>query len=133
MRHVLTILISWAVTASFAGAAEVTPILAQGEGVSDYHKRDSDGRRVRRKMMALKSWLRYDELPLLYENDGRDRGIRPSFRKGQEKFEPVDRWSKTSTRCPLSNEVAWNRGSYYHFAGLEGVRLWKTIAGRYSS
>ena len=41
MRHVLTLLI-WAVAASFASAVEITPVLAQGEGVSEFTTKIGD-------------------------------------------------------------------------------------------
>jgi len=45
---------------------------------SDY---DGPGR-TRRKLFALRTWLKYDARPLLRRADGSARGTRPSFRRG---------------------------------------------------
>ena len=44
--------------------------------------------RCRQKLVALKSWLKYDGLPLHFEKKGRARKLRPTFRKGVERIEP---------------------------------------------
>lgn len=44
--------------------------------------------RRREKKVALKSWLKYDGLPLHFEKTGRHRKLRPTFRKGVERLEP---------------------------------------------
>lgn len=44
--------------------------------------------RRREKKVALKSWLKYDKLPLHFESEGRHRKLRPTFRKGVERIEP---------------------------------------------
>lgn len=48
----------------------------------------SGATRCRQKHVALKSWIKYDGLPLHYEKKGRHRKLRPTFRKGVERIEP---------------------------------------------
>lgn len=48
----------------------------------------SGATRCRQKHVALKSWLKYDGLPLHFEKEGRHRKLRPTFRKGVEGIEP---------------------------------------------
>ena len=48
----------------------------------------SGPRRCRQKHIAMKSWLKYDGLPLHFEDEGRHRKLRPTFRKGVERIEP---------------------------------------------
>lgn len=48
----------------------------------------SGTRRCRQKHVAMKSWLKFDGLPLHFEKAGRARKLRPTFRKGVERTEP---------------------------------------------
>jgi len=48
----------------------------------------SGATRCRQKHVALKSWLKYDGLPLHFEEEGRHRKLRPTFRKGVEGIDP---------------------------------------------
>jgi len=48
----------------------------------------SGPQRCRQKLVALKSWLKFDRLPLHFEEEGRDRKLRATFRKGEERIPP---------------------------------------------
>lgn len=50
--------------------------------------RKSANRRGRCVRVALTAWLRYDAKPLLFDEQGRPRGLRPSFRPGAAPLQP---------------------------------------------
>lgn len=50
--------------------------------------RKTANRRGRCVRVALTAWLRYDAKPLLFDEQGRPRGLRPSFRPGAAPLQP---------------------------------------------
>jgi hypothetical protein len=50
--------------------------------------RKAANRRGRCVRVALTAWLRYDAKPLLFDEQGRPRGLRPSFRPGAAPLQP---------------------------------------------
>lgn len=67
---------------------------------SDY---DGPGK-TRRKLFALKSWLKYDGRPLLRRADGTARGTRPSFRRGVSAYrQPEQTPPAAAEKTPSGN------------------------------
>jgi hypothetical protein len=62
--------------------------------------------RCRQKHVALKSWLKFDRLPLHFEEEGRNRKLRPTFRKGAERIPPPPFVSARYGRKPGQNDEA---------------------------
>ena len=72
----------------------------------------SGASRCRQKHVALKSWLKFDKLPLHFEEKGRHRKLRPTFRKGVERIEPdaliAERHGKSAEVPASSHSTAGN-------------------------